>query len=184
MAVPNTGQGNGRIQQRHKDQFKPAPAISEKALCLLKLHCLANRGPRLVGPRLRCETLIRRERSGIENKAAPKRLEGSGPGPAPRGRTRVPLASLWNVTSGDDTESMTQKELLLAHHHMESSTVSGITDYCLAPDHITPKAVTKSLQGPSGPSSAVTETGIKGCGFKNIINKDLQCPEEHLQAGK
>lgn len=109
LAVPNTGQGNGRVQQRHKDQFKPAPAISEKVLSLLKLHCLANRRPRLVGPRLCCETLIKRECSGIENKAAPKRLEGSGPGPAPHGRTRMPLASLWNVTNGDDTESMTQK---------------------------------------------------------------------------
>lgn len=30
LAVPNTGQGNGRIQQRHKDQFKPAPQFQRK----------------------------------------------------------------------------------------------------------------------------------------------------------
>lgn len=58
----------------------------------------------------------------------------------------------------------------------------GITS-CLAPDPTTPTTASQSLQGPSGPS-AVTEMQIKGCGFKNVINKDLQCPEEHLQAGR
>lgn len=52
--------------------------------------------------------------------------------------------------------------------------------YRLAPDHRTPQA----LPRPSGPPSALTETGIKGFGFQNVINKNLQSPGEHLQAGK
>lgn len=84
--------------------------------------------------------------------------------------------------NGEDTESTTPPRAAAGPAPRGSIPVPGITS-CLAPDPITPTTASQSLQGPSGPS-AVTEMQIKGCGFKNVINKDLQCPEEHLQAGR
>lgn len=86
------------------------------------------------------------------------------------------LASLWNTT-GRTQRARLPPELLLGR-----IPVPGIT-FCLAPDPTTPTTAPQSLRGPSGPS-AVTEMQNKGCGFKNIINEDLQCPEEHLQADR
>lgn len=81
------------------------------------------------------------------------------------------LASLWNTTE------RTRRAQLHPEQHP-----SPWDHIYLAPDPTAPTAP-QSLQGPSGPS-AVTEMQIRGCDFKNIINKDLQCPEEHLQAGR
>lgn len=108
LAVPNTGWGNRRIRHRHKEQFKPALPTSEKVICLLKLHCLVNMGPRLVGPQLCYETLIKRK-SAVELKTG--QLQGARclEGTCIREDEDAP-ASLWNVTNGDDTESTTQKQ--------------------------------------------------------------------------
>lgn len=82
----------------------------------------------------------------------------------------------------EDTESTTPPRAAAGPAPRGSTPVPGIT-FCLAPDPTAPTTAPQSLRGPSGPS-AVTEMQNKSCGFKTIIKKDLQCPEEHLQAGR
>lgn len=65
-------------------------------------------GPRLVGPQLCYETLIKRK-SAVELKTG--QLQGACclEGTCIQEDEDAP-ASLWNVTNGDDTESMTRKQ--------------------------------------------------------------------------
>lgn len=107
-----------------------------------------------------------------------------GLGPSARGRTRTPGRALERRKGTQHGKPDLNPELLLTRHHRTAAEPLGLLLLSSTRSHnptgLKPPKVSKDPPGPP----AVAETGLKGCSFKNVINQDLQCPEEHLQAGK